>query len=151
MGRWSRVLASAFIDFAGVRGDDKVLDVGCGTGSLPFALADRRANATIVGVDALETSLDFARAKDPDPSRISFELGDACNLPYVNRRAILPPVLPHRANRIGRRRIDCPLPLAPREGLWAGRSAHHTQRRPQPRARGHWMWMRSGTLRPPDN
>jgi len=82
MGRWSRVLAPAFIDFVGVRGHDRVLDVGCGTGSLTFALADRWANATIVGIDALETSLDFARAKNPDPSRISFELGDACNLPY---------------------------------------------------------------------
>lgn len=40
MGRWSRKLAPKFIDFAGVADGEKVLDVGCGTGSLTFALAD---------------------------------------------------------------------------------------------------------------
>ena len=39
MGRWSRRLAPPFIDFAGVADGERVLDVGCGTGSLTFALA----------------------------------------------------------------------------------------------------------------
>ena len=34
MGRWSRRLAPLLIDFAGVRSAERVLDVGCGTGSL---------------------------------------------------------------------------------------------------------------------
>ena len=38
MGRWSKTLAPQFIDFAGIAREQKILDVGCGTGSLTFAL-----------------------------------------------------------------------------------------------------------------
>lgn len=35
--RWSQRLAPLFIEFAGIRDGDRVLDVGCGTGSLSLA------------------------------------------------------------------------------------------------------------------
>ena len=38
MGRWSRKLAPLLIGFGGLSDGDRVLDVGCGTGSLIFAL-----------------------------------------------------------------------------------------------------------------
>ena len=41
MGRWSRKLAQLFIDFAGLAEGERVLDIGCGTGSLTFALPAR--------------------------------------------------------------------------------------------------------------
>ena len=38
MGRWSRLLAPAYVAFAGVKNGDRVLDVGTGTGSLAAAV-----------------------------------------------------------------------------------------------------------------
>ena len=41
MGRWSARLAEPFLEFAGVKPGYRVLDVGCGTGTISMALAKR--------------------------------------------------------------------------------------------------------------
>jgi SAM-dependent methyltransferase len=81
MGRWSRQLAPLLIDFAGVREGDRVLDAGCGTGSLSMTIAEVTKAAKIVGIDASKGFIEYARASNSD-TRVSFELGDAQNLPY---------------------------------------------------------------------
>lgn len=78
-GRSSKLLAPLFIDFVGVQGE--VLDVGCGTGALTFALARNKSVSKIVGVDLSEGFLAYARSKTDDP-RITFEQGDAQKLPF---------------------------------------------------------------------
>jgi ubiquinone/menaquinone biosynthesis C-methylase UbiE len=83
MGRWSRQLAPLFIDFVGVRGADKVLDVGCGTGSLTTILAKVTGASKIVGIDPSRGFIDYARTQFADP-RVTFEVGDAQQLPYPN-------------------------------------------------------------------
>jgi ubiquinone/menaquinone biosynthesis C-methylase UbiE len=75
MGRWSRLLAPQFIGFAGIETGDRVIDIGCGTGSLTFALAARPEASQIVGVDISETYISHARAQIRD-SRLSFVIGD---------------------------------------------------------------------------
>jgi len=82
MGRFSRRLANAFIGFTGSTPGEKILDVGCGTGSMTAALAERGDHAAIVGIDVSEPYVEFARARNADP-RITFDVGDASQLPYA--------------------------------------------------------------------
>jgi SAM-dependent methyltransferase len=74
MGRWTRRLAPPFLEFVGVRSGQLVLDVGCGTGIVTAAAADR--GATAVGLDPAEPYLEFARSHSARPNA-SYELGDA--------------------------------------------------------------------------
>src|ERR1700741_4246825 len=50
MGRWSRRLAPLFIEHAGVADGEEVLEIGCGTGSLTFALTETGGVARLPGV-----------------------------------------------------------------------------------------------------
>lgn len=79
MGRWTRRLAGPFLQFAGVRLGQRVLDVGCGTGVMTAAASD--LGATAVGLDSAETYLEFARSRHSRPNT-SFELGDAHRIGY---------------------------------------------------------------------
>jgi SAM-dependent methyltransferase len=78
-GRSSKILAPLFVDFVGVQGE--VLDVGCGTGALTFAIAANKTASKIVAIDLSEAFLAYARSKTDDP-RITFEAGDAQNLRF---------------------------------------------------------------------
>lgn len=81
MGRWSKRLAPLFIDFAGLADGEKVLDVGCGTGSLTFALGEAGAVSQITAVDFSPVFVQAASRRNSDP-RISFLQADACDLPF---------------------------------------------------------------------
>jgi ubiquinone/menaquinone biosynthesis C-methylase UbiE len=82
MGRWSRRLATPFIEFSGMGNNiQAVLDVGCGTGSLALALGDAVPRAKIMGLDYSLEFIAFARSR-ADAGRFSFEQGDAVTLPY---------------------------------------------------------------------
>lgn len=61
MGRWSAQLAPSFIKFAGIEDGQRVLDVGCGTGSLSSALLSTGTGIRVVGVDPVPAYVTFAR------------------------------------------------------------------------------------------
>src|SRR5215471_8144081 len=81
MGRWSRRLAPLLIQFGGLSDGDRVLDVGCGTGSLAFTLPEMANVAEVAGIDLTEPYVEFALATNSDP-RISFRQADARALPF---------------------------------------------------------------------
>jgi ubiquinone/menaquinone biosynthesis C-methylase UbiE len=82
-GRFSRILARPFIDFAGVKDGERLLDVGCGTGSLAFTAAAVNPRSEIVGIDRSESFIEVDRSRTNDP-RLRFEIGDALSLPYTD-------------------------------------------------------------------
>jgi ubiquinone/menaquinone biosynthesis C-methylase UbiE len=63
---------------APLSGDERVLDVGCGTGALAYALAPLVGE--VVGVDASDEYL--AAAREHAPPGCTFVLGDAESLPF---------------------------------------------------------------------
>ena len=100
MGRWSRRLAPQFIEHAGIAAGENVLEIGCGTGSLTFALAETAAFDTLTAIDHSEIYLAAARAKNRDP-RIRMEHGDGSSLRFPDASfdrtlsmLVLPSVLP---------------------------------------------------------
>jgi SAM-dependent methyltransferase len=81
MGRWSRQLALPFLDFVGGAVGDRVLDVGCGTGHLAFAVARRFGAARVHGIDLAQPYVEHAQRHNQD-ARVVFEVADACALPF---------------------------------------------------------------------
>jgi SAM-dependent methyltransferase len=82
MGRWSRLLAIPFLDFAfREKAPNIVVDVGSGTGSLSFTVAERLPKAKITGLDHSDAYVAYAQSHTMEP-RLRFEQGDAATLPY---------------------------------------------------------------------
>lgn len=74
---------SALVDEIAPRSGDRILDVGCGTGTLSMLMKAREPSALIAGIDADPTVLAMARGKASEEGlEISFEQGMADNLPY---------------------------------------------------------------------
>jgi ubiquinone/menaquinone biosynthesis C-methylase UbiE len=80
MGRWSQRLAPLFVGFADVKNGERVLDVGCGTGSLALAMAGHGVSE-VVAIDLSLAYVEFATVRERD-SRIRFQVGDAQKLAF---------------------------------------------------------------------
>jgi SAM-dependent methyltransferase len=82
-------LAATMIRKAGLRAQDRVLDVGTGSGVVALAAAQRVAGAgAVVGVDLSGGQLEVARAKAHQAGledRVRFEQADAEALPFENQ------------------------------------------------------------------
>ncbi|MBV9811201.1 MAG: class I SAM-dependent methyltransferase, partial [Acetobacteraceae bacterium] len=81
MGRWSRRLAPELIAFVGLADGERVLDVGCGIGSLTFALAAHRG---LVAIEAIDYERDFVAtlAERNTDARVTVRQADATALPF---------------------------------------------------------------------
>ena len=80
VGRWSRLVAKAFIERLDVPTGARWVDVGCGTGAVTETILAQAAPASVVGIDPSDAFVGYARAHVSDP-RASFEVGDGAALP----------------------------------------------------------------------
>lgn len=74
MGRWSRKVASSFVDWIDVPPNRRWADIGCGTGELSLQIIGRREPSLLVGLD---TSAAFIRTAAERVRGAEFIHGDA--------------------------------------------------------------------------
>ena len=81
MGRWSRLVAPLFVEFAQIKDGDRVLEIGSGTGSLALTIAASRPSCRVVGIDPSAQYVSYAESRKTG-SNVRFESGDARKLPF---------------------------------------------------------------------
>lgn len=80
IGRWSRPVARSFSSWLGIAAGARWVDVGCGTGALTETLLATARPESVLGVDASERYVAFARRRVTG-ARVRFEVADAGALP----------------------------------------------------------------------
>jgi SAM-dependent methyltransferase len=76
---------TAYLNIAGELGANRVLDIGCGTGSLAILLAEN--GRTVLAVDPAQASLEVAKSKEKSKDKtgtITWVHGDAAKAPAFN-------------------------------------------------------------------
>jgi SAM-dependent methyltransferase len=81
MGRWSRLVAEAFLDWLSPPNNLTWLDVGCGNGAFTEELIARCVPAAVTAVDPSDDQLAYARAR-PSARVVDFRIGDAQKLSF---------------------------------------------------------------------
>jgi SAM-dependent methyltransferase len=81
MGRWSRQVARAFVEWLHQPPSACWLEVGCGTGALTSAICDLCSPASVTACDPSATFIEHARRSLPD-ARVTFLIAGAEALPH---------------------------------------------------------------------
>lgn len=79
-GGYVRKTVRSAAEVMAFRGEEQILDIGCGTGELGKALVQKTPNLKIVGVDISSDMLAVAKAKLAEFSNITFREGDFLNV-----------------------------------------------------------------------
>lgn len=81
--RWALEL----LDKLTLRGDERLLDVGCGDGKVTAEIAARRPEGSVVGVDNSSDMISLAQSSYPPESHpnLRFQWGDATSLPFCDQ------------------------------------------------------------------
>lgn len=79
---WKRQL----IEMLHLKGDEKVLDLACGTGDITFALGENLPAGEAVGLDITTGMIEIANRKrrEKNVHNVSFQLGDIMSMPFAD-------------------------------------------------------------------
>ncbi len=82
--RWRTAENSAAYLLPSLQPGQRLLDVGCGPGTITIDLASRVSPGDVVGIDRSGTVIEAAReaAVEADAANVTFEVGDVYALPY---------------------------------------------------------------------
>ncbi|MGE0126969.1 MAG: ubiquinone/menaquinone biosynthesis methyltransferase [Blastocatellales bacterium] len=77
---WKRKM----IEMLSLKGNEKALDLACGTGDITFALGERLHSGEVIGLDITQAMIDIAESKrrERDVSNVSFQVTDIMNMPF---------------------------------------------------------------------
>jgi trans-aconitate methyltransferase len=76
-------MAAEVLALLDLRGNERVLDIGCGDGRVTAEIASRLPSGSVVGVDASNDMIDFATAHAARPN-LHFQVANAANLRFHN-------------------------------------------------------------------
>lgn len=78
--RWKQEL----VNMLDLHGDEKILDLACGTGDIAFALGQRVPAGKVIGMDILPSMIDIAESKrkDKNSANVEFLCDDILNMPF---------------------------------------------------------------------
>ena len=108
--RWTmreRAFKGRLVEEARIAPGHRVLDLGCGTGTLVLLVKAREPGAEVVGIDGDPTVLAIARAKTAKGgARVTLDLGLASALPYPDASfdRVLSTLVLHHLTSDGKRR-----------------------------------------------
>ncbi|MDP8950308.1 MAG: methyltransferase domain-containing protein [Actinomycetota bacterium] len=80
---WGANFLEVFLERRGLRGDEAVVDAGCGTGRVTELLLRHLPNGTVLAVDASEDMVEVARERFAGDPRVRVELRDILRLEEV--------------------------------------------------------------------
>ncbi len=83
MGRWSRAVAPAFLEWVAPPMGACWLEVGCGTGIFTEVLLESCAPAAVFAVDPAQPQIEHARSR-PIAQQAHFQVADAQTLPFAD-------------------------------------------------------------------
>lgn len=67
-----------------LRGDERILDIGCGDGKITSGIASLVPNGSVLGIDISQEMIDFAKGKYTRDKygKLTFQLGDASSIDF---------------------------------------------------------------------
>lgn len=74
------------IEMLKLKGNERALDLACGTGDITFALGEKLPQGNAIGLDITKGMIEIAERKrrERNVHNVSFQLGDIMSLPFEN-------------------------------------------------------------------